>query len=386
MRITPEKLTSSIPDDSWLKLWLQSWPTVEMPWSYLLFGALSVLGAAVGRKCWFLDDYRKLWPMLNLLLIGPSGIGKSSAIELNQSLLVQLDPKDRPQFIIGSASPEKLHEDLVVQPHAIVYASELANFFNRQRYMEGMIPYVTELLDCRPIERRTKSGNIQHIAAPETTIIGGSTPEWLQEALPDNAIGGGFLPRFMIVKEDARRQRVPDARGALSKDGWKKALAIRDEAYAEFKHVIAAASGPVEFADFGVRDVYSSWYLSHTAPNNHLAPFAARAPEMTKRMAMLVALSCMRDHITEADLKAAIAMYGYAESKLAEVVIPKSIVGKMLALVQASIPPFGATSQEIYSAMKNFMTTLEVDRYLLSLVQSRDIELRDGKFFCLETR
>jgi len=231
--------------------------------------------------------------MLNLLLIGPSGIGKSSAIELNQSLLLQLDTKDRPQFIIGSASPEKLHEDLVIQPHAIVYASELANFFNRQRYMEGMIPYVTELLDCRPIERRTKSGNIQRIDAPETTIVGGSTPEWLQEALPDTAVGGGFLPRFVVVKEDQRRQRVPDARGALSKTEWKKTLEIRDEAYAEFKHVVAAAEGQIEFADFGVRDVYSSWYLTHTAPNNHLAPFAARAPEMTKRIAMLIALSCM---------------------------------------------------------------------------------------------
>lgn len=354
-----------------------------MPWSFLLFGSLSVLGAAVGRKCWFLDDYRKLWPMLNLLLIGPSGIGKSSAIELNQSLLTQLDAKDRPQFIIGSATPEKLHEDLVIQPHAIVYASELANFFNRQKYMEGMIPYVTELLDCRPIERRTKSGNILHISAPETTIVGGSTPEWLQEALPDTAVGGGFLPRFMVVKEDARRQRVPDARGALSKNEWKKALEIRDEAYAEFKHIIAAAAGPVEFADFGVRDTYSSWYLSHAAPNNHLAPFAARAPEMVKRMAMIIALSSFRSNISEADLKAAITMYGYAEQKLAEVVIPKSLVGKMLMLVQTSIPSFGASQQEVYAAVKNFMTALEADKYLASLIQSGDVEYREGKFFPL---
>lgn len=351
-----------------------------------MFGALSVLGAAVGRKCWFADDYRKLWPMLNLLLIGPSGIGKSSAIELNQSLLLQLDPKDRPQFIIGSASPEKLHEDLVVQPHAILYASELANFFNRQRYMEGMIPYVTELLDCRPIERRTKSGNIQHISAPETTIVGGSTPEWLQEALPDNAIGGGFLPRFLLVMENSRRQRIPNAEMALSKTEWKQTLETRDNAYAEFKHVVAAAEGAIRFADFGVTDVYSSWYLAHKAPTNHLAPFAARAPEMIKRMAMLIAISCMRDGITEADLACAVAMYGYVENKLSEVVIPKSQMGKLSALVEASIPYYGATEGEIFHAMKNFIPANEVDRYLYSLLRSGDVEQRDGKYFISERK
>lgn len=365
---------------------MDSWPTVEMPYSYLLFGALSMVGAAVGRKCWFADDYRKLWPMLNLLLIGPSGIGKSSAIELNQTLLSQLDAKDRPQFIIGSASPEKLHEDLVVQPHAILYASELANFFNRQRYMEGMIPYVTELLDCRPIERRTKSGNIQHIAAPETTVVGGSTPEWLQDALPDNAVGGGFLPRFLIVKEDFRRQRIPNAEMALSKKEWSKALAIREDAYAEFKHIIAVASGPFRFADFGVVDSYSKWYLAHKAPNNHLAPFAARAPEMVKRMAMLIAISSFRDAISEADLNAAIAMYGYIESKLSEVVIPKSQMGKLSALVEASIPRDGATIEEVIHAMKSFIPAGDVDKYLNSLVRGGDVEYRDGKFYLMENK
>lgn len=350
----------------------------------MLFGALSVLGAAVGRKCWYQDDYRRLWPMLNLLLIGPSGIGKSTAIELNKTLLQQLDPQDKPQFIIGSATPEKLHEDLVIRPHAIVYASELANFFNRQRYMEGMIPYVTELLDCRPIERRTVSGNVQHIEAPETTIIGGSTLEWLQEALPDNAIGGGFLPRFLIVKEDHRRQRVPNPSTALSKKDWTEAMDKRDSAYAEFKHIVAAASGPICFRDHGVGDDYSVWYLSHMAPNSHLAPFAARAPEMVKRLAMLVAVSAMRPEITEEDLKCAIAMYHYVEAKLAEVVIPKTPQGRMIALVQQSIPSFGATSAEVFHAVKNFLSSQECEKYLISLLNSGDVKYIEGKYYPLE--
>lgn len=381
MRITPRELIKSIPEESWLNSWLESWPTVEMPWSYLLFGSLSVLGAAIGRKCWFQDDYRRLWPMLNLLLIGPSGIGKSSAIELNQTLLAQLPIEDRPQFIIGSASPEKLHDDLVIQPHAIVYASELANFFGRQKYMEGMIPYVTELLDCRPLERRTKSGNIQRIESPETTIIGGSTPEWLQEALPDNAVGGGFLPRFMIVKEDERRQRVPNPASAISRKEWTKALDLRDYAYAEFQKLIAVANGPSGFRDLGVVDEYSRWYLSHVPPNTHLAPFAARAPEMVKRIAMLIAITCYRHEITEEDLHAAIQMYLYAEAKLAEVVIPKSQQGKMLALIQASIPHFGANMEEIFHAVKSFLPASDAEKYLISLQRSGDVAFREGKFY-----
>ena len=256
-RISSEELIAKLPKDSFLCDWLQAWPTTEFPWSYFLFGGLSVLGAAIGRRCWYVDDYRKLYPMLNLLLIGPSGIGKSSAIELNQTLMSTLEPGLKPQFIIGSSTPEKLHSDLVLTPHAMVYASELANFFGRQKYMEQMLPYVTELLDCRAIERRTQSGNVQHIAEPEVTIVGGSTVEWLQDALPDNAIGGGFLPRFLIVKEDAKRQRVPNASMSISKKRWSEMMKQRENAYDAFNTIVSTISGGVCFAGFDVADCYS---------------------------------------------------------------------------------------------------------------------------------
>src|SRR5512146_2984872 len=124
-----------------------AWPSAEPPKSYILFSALTMLGAALGRKVWFNQDVHTLFPPLNLLLIGPSGCGKSTSIMMARKHLIQLLPRaEQPQFIMGAPTPEKLHDDLKPAPHAVLFASELANFFTRQKYMEGMIPYVTELL------------------------------------------------------------------------------------------------------------------------------------------------------------------------------------------------------------------------------------------------
>lgn len=357
------------------------WPTAEPPKSYLLFAAMSMFGAVLGRKVWYSQDFRHLWPMLNMLLIGPSGIGKSTSIELASRLLQHVPSDERPQFIIGGATPEKLHEDLVPNPHAILFASELANFFNRQKYMEGMIPYVTELLDYRPVEKRTKGSNILRINEPSVTVIGGSTVDWLQGQLPDSASSGGFLARFFIVKEDYRSQRVANPDLALSRTNRLDLENRRAQVFDEFYKLVHMAEGPVKFLDYGVADKWEHFYNNHQPPTGHLAPFAARAAEFILRLSMLLALSCHRDFITEEDMGSAIQLYGYTESRLAEVIVPFTVAGKLQAQVLQAVGPQGASIMEIRKAVQNSIPAQEVEKYLQSLVMTNDLR-RDpeGKF------
>lgn len=295
-------------------------------------------------------------------------------------LLENLPAELRPQFIGGATTKEKLHDDLLPMPHAILYASELGAFFNKAKYMEPLIPYVTELLDYRPVELRTKSGSIQRIPEPAVTVIGGSTKDWLSTALPDTAVGGGFLPRFLIVKEDQRQQRIAHVGSSLSSSRWKEVLATRERTIKLFPELVSSPSGPVEFTDFGTLDTYAKWYNGHQPASGHLSPFAARAAEMVKRLSMLIALSSWRDSITEADLKCAIVIYRYCEQKLQEVVVPTTQIGKLLLSVLDSIPPQGATGIEIRQHMRSQCPSQEVDRFLQSLLQSHDIEFIDGKY------
>src|ERR1700744_664420 len=181
------KIPDCLPEDSWFRRWMEIWPTSESPKSFLLFSAMSMLGACLGRRVWLDQDIHQVRPMLNLLLIGPSGIGKSSAVKVAKRLLPFVPAEHRPQFIEGGSTKEKLHADLVHEPKAILFAPELAAFFSKEKYKENLIPYVTNLLDYEDtIELRTKRDDIVVVHMPSVSILGASTLDWLHDQLPDS--------------------------------------------------------------------------------------------------------------------------------------------------------------------------------------------------------
>ena len=268
---------------------MEIWPTSEPPKSYILFSGLAMFGAMLGRRAWFDQDTLRVYPMLNLLLVGSSGIGKSVTINYHALWLIREMPRELQPQIVGAASVEKLHWDLRGNPHAILVAGELANFFGRQKYLEGLVPYVTELLDYLPfVERRFKSTDVIIVPEPAVSVIGGSTIEWLQEAIPDTAVGGGFLPRFLIVYEQHKGQRVALPGRSMGRTQREELLERRRQCVNKFYQLVSTAGGALDFRGYEDSDAYTVWYAHYKAPSGHLSPFANRAGEYVLRMALLV--------------------------------------------------------------------------------------------------
>src|SRR5690349_15279491 len=94
------------------------WTHSEPPMSYILFTGLSSVSACLGRRVWMAVDpgVHRLWPMLNLLLIGDSGIGKSTSIGMGDTMIRGVVERHRPQVIADAATTEKLHKDLKIWP------------------------------------------------------------------------------------------------------------------------------------------------------------------------------------------------------------------------------------------------------------------------------
>lgn len=379
MKINAANIEECLPEKSFFRRWLDVWPTAEPPKSYLLFSGLTMLGAALGRKVWFDQDFHKIRPILNVLFIGPSGIGKSTSIYMGKQLVDSLPIDEQPQFIDGAATVERLHEDLRFNPQTILFASELANFFSRKKYMEDMIPYVTELLDYKAVlSRRTKSGGIVDVIEPAVTVVGGSTVEWLQDQLPDNATSGGFLARFLIIAEECKGQKVANPQKALTSQQRVRLAAKRELVYDEFFRC-TRLEGECDYRDYEAMDAYTVWYSTYTPDTGHLAPFAARAGEMILRMAILLAVSCGTRKISAEHLESAIALYEYTASKLQGVVVPMTLDGKMLAQVMQAIGP-GAAEQDVCRAMRNIATSQTTQKLLQSLLMSKDLVLTNGKY------
>jgi hypothetical protein len=377
-----ESVLKCLPKDSWFKAWMSVWPLSEPPKSYILFSGMAMLGAVLGRRVSFSLDVHRVFPLMNLLLLGPSGIGKSTAL-LNigiKTLIYQIPEEDRPGIIEGKATKESLHSELIQVPHSIIFASELSNMFSKEKYNEGQISYITNLLDLNATSIRTKSGGIQTIQKPECCILGGSTKEWLQDALPSNSGDGGFLPRFFIVKEDHKFQRIADPKRHISDKKWKELLSERDRVAYEFLRLSKISGGIYDFEDYDASDAYSYWYQTYLPDSGSLAPFAARAGAHILRMALLLAVSRHRDSIGVDDVRCAISLYGYASDKLAEIIIPMTPEGRKINKLLDAIGRLELTGTDVRRVMRNHCSAGDVDRMLGDLVRDRELIYNEGKY------
>lgn len=378
----PGEVCECLPKESWFTDWMKSWPLAESPKSFILFSGMACLGAALGRKIYFSLDVHKVYPLLNLLLIGPSGIGKSTAMrDIAVNHLIPMLPEDmRPNLLTGKSTKEAIHQDLVVCPKSIILASELANLFSKEKYNEGMLPYFTDLLDLAPARVRTKSGGNMVIQRPECCVMGGSTKQWLQDMLPSTAGEGGFLPRFLIVKEDYKYQRVADPRRHMN-DKQRSELAMqREKVMFDFVKLVRVSEGLIDFADYEASDAYTSWYNTFLPESGALAPFAARAGAHVLRLSLLIAVSCGRDAIIADDVHAGICLYTYSINKLAEVVVPLSPEGKKVTKIMEVIGNMALSATEIRRAMRNYMGSSDVDRVVGDLVRDREIIYEDNLY------
>lgn len=374
------RIPECLPKDSWFRRWMEIWPTSESPKSFLLFSGMSMLGACLGRRVWLDQDIHQVRPMLNLLLIGPSGIGKSSAVKIAKRLLPYVPEYQRPQFIEGGATKEKLHMDLVDQPKAILFAPELAAFFSKEKYKENLIPYVTNLLDYEDsIEVRTRRDGIVTVLNPSVSVLGASTLEWLQDQLPDSAVSGGFLARFLILNEDAKGQRIANPHRLLSVSGRAKLEAKRALVLAEFSDLFTVHEGNIDYEDYDAAECYAKWYNSYKPASGYLAPFAARAGELILRLSMLLAISGRRNAISAEDITSAITLYTYIASRLDRIIVTTNPQGKLAALVLATVGSEGLRPGEIVKKLRAQAGYAEIEKHLEGLIYSGDLIVEDGK-------
>lgn len=365
-----------VPDDSFFKRWLDCFPVSESPVSYLLVAGMSAMGAAFKRGVWMESDLRRTYAMLNIVLIGPSGLGKTEALTYGQTLLLEMLPDGwKPKIIEGESTRAAFTDELSTDGWAVYIAEEMASVFTKQKYQEDMVPFVTELLNYKAkCERRTKGSKLQVIIEPSVTFQCGTTLDWFQKQLPNTASVGGFLPRFLVVHEQDKSQIIPWPDDMLG-DEKKAALGKhRAEITREFKHIVEKYRmfGRMKFKDQEAIDVFSTWVVNQRAVTGHTAPFAARSREFALRLSILMAASRNHDSVDYTDVKAAIGIYEWCMNKIQQVVIPVSEEGEMLSTVLKLFPDGSSRLKErvIFQNLENALRADQVYRYLESLTKS----------------
>lgn len=289
----------------------------EAPTHYHLVTMLSLLGATVGRNVVLPHGAWEVYPLTASLLIGPSGVGKGEAMAVGQRVLRELRPglswvgdEATPRGIVMALMRDRdgtLREDGQANEVAI-WAGEMATLVRKELHLGGLLPVVTKLLEQPPeytwsLAQDLQRGEVAVVRRPATTLVAGSTIEWMRSAMPSQLFEGGFFRRCLMVVGSAKERILPDPRHLTSDRVAAIAAAFR-EALGDF----IAPPQPLRADMTKSRALWDSYYRNH----HRKAPDEARLighhnawPQHLKRTALCFALSCGRLEILPEDFRLA---------------------------------------------------------------------------------
>ena len=199
-----------VPREGWLRNYIEFTRNLESPFAYHLYAGLSGAGAVLNRRVYIdMGGQFRIYPSLGVMLLGPSGVKKTTAGDVIVGLLQEAELVKVYQEKI---TPEGLVEAMKGEGNAVglVYAPEMSVFLGKQRYMEGVIPLITRFMDC-PASWSSATilrGNsiLKNIAI---SCLFCSTPDWFIKNTPADTFGGGFIARYLLVVQYGTNRRFP---------------------------------------------------------------------------------------------------------------------------------------------------------------------------------
>ena len=205
--------------------------------SYHLWCGLVALSSIVSRRVWIEQGFFKIYPNLYVVLVGPPGNRKTTAMSICKTLLREL--KEIP-FSAECITKEALVRYMAEQTRA--YTNPLTPFDKPQTYSplticvtelsqfvgssnESMIDFLTTIYDQDFYEYKTKNKGEDSIEGPYLTVLGCTTPSWITARLKDDVISGGFSRRAIFVYETGRANRIafPEVT-AEAKEAWTRVV------------------------------------------------------------------------------------------------------------------------------------------------------------------
>lgn len=212
------------PEGDWIADYLRYTSFSEPRKIFHEFVACSTLAAVLQRKCFLPWGYKNLYPNLYVVLVGRSGVRKSTAIDFASEMLKAVGLSTAANTTTRESLISQMKDSAVsiIDPEAMEFeqhcsmtaiASELIVFLKRDNH--DFLSLLTDWYDCPdPWEYKTKGSGEYVIPAVYFNLLGATTPQIVQHALPPLSVGGGFTSRVLFVFADRKEKRewlpIPD--------------------------------------------------------------------------------------------------------------------------------------------------------------------------------
>lgn len=210
------------PTNGWIGEYMQDYCSVmESPDSYLFWSGAAILSAVSRRNVWTFFGPSKLFTNIYCILVSDSATARKGApvkaAEKFASTISDVNILDRTtterlphdistQVISVNGQPQSVPRDA----QAFICAEELVNFLGNEHYNSGILSFLIEWWDSqdRKATRTIKHGIVE-LRNLHITLIGGTTPSWLEGQLHNVVAGGGMLSRTVWVCEDRTPKEIP---------------------------------------------------------------------------------------------------------------------------------------------------------------------------------
>jgi hypothetical protein len=268
----------------WFHDYIQFTTNSEAPLAYHLFCSLLLVGASLGRRVWFDMGYFRVFPPLGVVLLGPSGIKKTTSADIAINIIVG---SSICSIYAEKITPEALALSFTENAQGVIYAPEATVLMGKQKYNEGLIPLITRFMDCpdsfTPSTITRGATEIKNIAC---SVLMCSTTDWFIKNTPEDTFGGGFIARLLLVHQESssRIQPIPKVMsGTEPKRLGQALLALREH-----------TTGEVVFSP-SAEDLYVEWYIKNKKDSVHpfheiLASYYQRKPIHVIRLSMILHL------------------------------------------------------------------------------------------------
>ena len=199
---------------------------IESPERFIDWSFYSMIAGCLQRRVWYASDTFQLFPNLFVLLVGPPAAGKSrvisqvGAIIQDPSMIVinKTTHEEEPRFPFGAdtTTQEAIIKELATVTKTIMRRCEIS---------EKMIPYssspmffvleelatllrrntgdtvnmLNQLYDSRNYTYKTKHMGNDLVRNVCVNILGGTTPNFIQEAFSSEIMSQGFTSRVILV-------------------------------------------------------------------------------------------------------------------------------------------------------------------------------------------
>lgn len=254
-----------------------------------------MIAACLRRKCRLKWGTIDIYPNLYIVLVGPPGrCRKGTAMSVGEGFLRELGIKLSSSSITREALIHQLktssdtHIDangkMFIHSSLTIFSKELTVFlgYNNQQLMSDL----TDWFDCADIwEYRTKNMGTDDISGLWVNLIGATTPDLLNIALPKDAIGGGLTSRIIFVYEQDKDHT--EVAPFLN----EKEVALANDLFIDLERISMLQGDFSVTSEFIER--YSTWYMkADSTPNPfddyRFAPYFERKPTHLWKLSMIM--------------------------------------------------------------------------------------------------